>query len=1410
VGWRGLILNDSINLNWHNIRPIDGDQKKGFEEFVSQLARIEPVPNPKQFIRKGTPDAGVECYWILDDDSEFAWQAKYFTSSLEGSQWNQISKSVEAAIEGHQNISRYIVALPIDPSDGKSSGKETLQKKWDDHVQNWLTLANSKGRTIQFVPWWSSDLIKRLQNREALGFIRFWFDRDFLSNEWFSRHIDKSIADLQQRYTPELNYQMPIAKIFDGIARDDKFLKQFFHFLDPLLIEINSLSIRDDNQEYNKIINEIKNIAKTIRAEYNIISESHENNYNFEYFTELCNQIHTLISKIIENNGITRDRKYEITKIFSSLNEFEDFINGITIKLYNKPYLLITGEAGIGKSHLLGDIVTLRKFDNKYSLLLLGQQFNSTENPETQILKNLDINCTFQELLTTLSSRAQIMKSRLIIFIDALNEGKGVTFWPSFFSGFVMNFQNYPWIGLVLTIRDTYVEALKTSMTSNSNLLLRYKYNGFSGKEYNATKMFFSFYGIEQPSNPILNPEFRNPLFLKLYCGFLKSKNMKRIPDGFYGISELAKFHVNYINDILSDPICFDYSKGINLVERSINSIIKYMLKNRTKIIAFETAIEIIENCISNIISTGGKFLDKLISEGIFTKYLENKAIGYNEYIYFTYERFSDHLFCNFLLESSQDLEKDLKPNGYIYQFLVSSDKPSFYYLGLLEALAIQLPEKTGKEIYNYLDVNIFPGLIENFLQSLKWRRLDTISANCLDFIESYINQDDFYFEQFFDTILSVTTVERHFFNAYFLHNYLMQHSMADRDSFWSYYLKNKYSEDEGPVKRLIDWAWEDDDKDHISDESIKLASIAIVWFLSSSNRAIRDSSTKALISILQIRMPILIDTLKYFETVNDPYIYERLFAVAYGCALRTKQINELSNLAEYIYKVIFIQNKEIYPHILLRDYARNIIEYANYMNIPLSFDIKKVRPPYKSNLVIKKITNKQIDEKYRSSKNNSLPGQDDILSSMVTEYSRGTGGYGDFGRYVFQYKFDNFSVKPDVMSNMAIELIFEKYGYSEEKHGYFEKNLPFEGRQSKRIERIGKKYQWIAMHELLAKVTDNCKKQSRYQNDQEGNSPYQGPWEPFVRDIDPTLLIKRTGYLQKDKKNILYWWEKNYKFNYDSSIGDWLTNTTELSVFKSIIKAKDEKDNSWLLIQAYPNWAEDRKIGEKEWSIEKKEIWIHVRSYICNKDDMPKIIKWAKKQNFSGRWMPENIDKHVLFFRESYWSPAYKYCVEENYDGNLVDIWEEIKDNKTCKIIASVIIPTEEYTWEKDTDYSIDDTFNIIVPSKYLFNNLKMKYGDVEGEYFDNEHNLICYNPSVKYNSKQYLLIREEPLLKFLKENELEIFWTILGEKQILGGDFKGFHGRLDFSGVYHLNNDGSISSSIHTFRLPGRNEVQ
>ena len=74
-----------MTLEWQKLRAFDGSVQRAFEELCCQLAASEQVEDGARFIRKGTPDAGIECFWRLSNGDEWGWQAKYFLSSPTGS-----------------------------------------------------------------------------------------------------------------------------------------------------------------------------------------------------------------------------------------------------------------------------------------------------------------------------------------------------------------------------------------------------------------------------------------------------------------------------------------------------------------------------------------------------------------------------------------------------------------------------------------------------------------------------------------------------------------------------------------------------------------------------------------------------------------------------------------------------------------------------------------------------------------------------------------------------------------------------------------------------------------------------------------------------------------------------------------------------------------------------------------------------------------------------------------------------------------------------------------------------------------------------------------------------------------------------------------------------------------------------
>ena len=100
---------------------------------------------------------------------------------------------------------------------------------------------------------------------------------------------------------------------------------------------------------------------------------------------------------------------------------------------------------------------------------------------------------------------------------------------------------------------------------------------------------------------------------------------------------------------------------------------------------------------------------------------------------------------------------------------------------------------------------------------------------------------------------------------------------------------------------------------------------------------------------MLHSRPQVLVKVIEQFLEVDDLYVLERLYAVAYGVAMVSNNTKEIGELANKIYEWLFKEGKPP-VHILLRDYARGAIEIASHLGtLSDNVDIDKIRPPYKS-----------------------------------------------------------------------------------------------------------------------------------------------------------------------------------------------------------------------------------------------------------------------------------------------------------------------------------------------------------------------------------------------------------------------------------------------------------------------------
>ena len=291
------------NFHWTNLISLNSSQNDAFEELLCQLAKKEPILNKKEFIKVGNPDGGVECYVVLENDDEIGFQAKWFNSTPQETQWNQVEHSYKIALEKHPKLATYYIAIPLDRADPRKDNQQWFMDKWNEKVKKWKKFAlDTYGKQVEIVYWGSSEFIERLVKEENVGLKKFFFNEIDLSDKWIQDKNKLAIADLGARYTPEINVELEIVENFNAISRNNTFKEQVDTIYHEFMVNFRKLLNRHKIDE--KLIQNFDELNKRLidfEEEYFKINLMGIEEINFSIFEIYINNIELISNKISES-----------------------------------------------------------------------------------------------------------------------------------------------------------------------------------------------------------------------------------------------------------------------------------------------------------------------------------------------------------------------------------------------------------------------------------------------------------------------------------------------------------------------------------------------------------------------------------------------------------------------------------------------------------------------------------------------------------------------------------------------------------------------------------------------------------------------------------------------------------------------------------------------------------------------------------------------------------------------------------------------------------------------------------------------------------------------------------------------------------------------------------------------------
>ena len=1422
----------AVEVNWENFASNNNDPESiqhKFENLCRQLFTNDYLKENKKSrnLHSNPNNPGIEAEPILDERTNqyIGFQVKFFDTSVD---YSQILHSMKKALQYYAGKLSHIVLYC-------NKAITSTSKSYINIVE----LLKKNNITIELVT--DTAILDAVRKYPYLA--NYYFGVNTISFEWVVAHNEKSFCDLGERFNRDFNVETETSKRLSLFARDQSAVQYINEKKENLIRKINHL--KDDTKQH---FDYLEKVRSTVSAFEDVESETIGSalewyQYLQSFVVDDLAKINSEISQkreflekiqlTIKKERSRAERKDNLEKYYSIQSEIEILYELLDLpeilsltadenRLITAKELFVTGNAGIGKSHLLAAECQSLMNNQQFAVLLLAGNCYSDLPILDQLSQDCELKYSFDEFISILEMIGVEHHTCVLLCIDALNETANYRLWKTGLLSLSQKIKKCTHVKLAVTYRMEYEKSVvQDALLSEDEDVYRIVHTGFASNGLKASKQFFDYYRIPFTLYEYFESEMENPLFLTLYCKTYRNDEAS-LPTLYDRLVESANKNIFPILEKRYKLIGF--TEDDNIVQSLVDEISTLVFDKKEKNI-LESDLASIPFWTANALPLR-PFMSLLAKENL----VHTNLIAGNERYFFAYDQMNDYFFARSLF--SHDMS-DMSIRKTLYEDILQVNDNNIVNLSNSDVFVICCAiyaQKFGKECIDLID-ELPEGfekgyIVKSYIRSFIWRDKEYISSNAfLAVAQKYkVSREDFW-----NVLIGNSIKHNHPLNSDFLHTLLMSFRLSERDYYWTKYINRIFYDESDRLMQLI--------KMYSSGQSIQMSKeqahqllILCGWLLSSSNRMLRDYTSEAMIEILRNEFDLCIVILKAFEKVNDPYIIERLYGVVFGacCKRQKKDDSVYINLAEYVYSTIFDQEL-IYPDILLRDYARLIIERFLWENPSDGGCIlhEKIVPPYKSlpiMLVDEDYANKEVDNGIRQ-----------IRSSMSFE---GSGMYGDFGRYVFQSALKNFDVDEGKIFNYAMSFIVNELGYSNrlDEHSVY---WGYDRSETKKLERIGKKYQWIAMHNILARVSDHCS----VDTDSFETPTFEGPWEPFVRDFDPTLNFER----MKSKAVPLFdeidelkriTRDEHLKVDVSdaASVSEWLdSNGVYFDEMPKALILSGPNGNQWVRLSNYSC------AGREQLKTERLLTWSWLYAYFVTEEQFELFqTAAADKIDFSSsNGIGLDPETYSTFNREYPWSPSC-YSVNQNItkkSGVSIKISEEeveqeVVDTKFLeqyiklteadptqvlsaqelnkklykteivrkpvqKQVGKIMHASTNLVWGCEYDASKDNTLSMNVPCPMLIEQLHLHQADIDGLYYDSNEKIAAFDLNIS-QKESGVVLRKDLLDAFLKKNNLNLIWFVRASKELHSGEDLGILRYGDRSGAYFYNGT-EITSNIY-----------
>ena len=360
--------------------------------------------------------------------------------------------------------------------------------------------------------------------------------------------------------------------------------------------------------------------------------------------------------------------------------------------------------------------------------------------------------------------------------------------------------------------------------------------------------------------------------------------------------------------------------------------------------------------------------------------------------------------------------------------------------------------------------------------------------------------------------------------------------------------------------------------------------------------------------------------------------------------------------------------------------------------------------------------------------------------------------------------------------------------GWTAKRFGHFDRfSIRDHGREASKAERIGKKYQWIAYHEIMALVSDHYQYRECFR-EEESDQAYEGPWQDRFRDIDPSCTLRSLpGGTSWDGHAVSWWGSARYdSWGEPGRPRDWVLSADDLPKVEELLIVTNPADGSrWVNGRGFFSWKKQPPADRESTDVERRELWYMCTGYLVRAVDAEAFLRWAEGMDFGDRKMPEPASGYKMFLGEHAWAPASHYFQKAYYGDNG---WTQPTDGCPVRVRN---VTCENMRETSGVDCSIDQSYTLRLPEIDLVNGLGIQWCGHGADFMDGTGRVVAQDPTVHSEGPSAMLFRDDLLGEFLAREKLTICWAVLGEKRVISPGFGigPHHPWLRLSGAYVLS---------------------